>query len=550
MQLKPWINQYDAHVPASIQYPQSSLVDLLNSSVYKFSEKTCIVFENLTLTYRRVDELSSKLAKWLASIGIKRSDKVGIIIPNLPQFILVYFAILKCGGIVVAMNPYYRQREIQEFIELTEVKAIFCLEEIVSVVKKSIKDSASVTIITSSQDEIRQICGLKNNLNYGERFSNKKTFTLLEILKQENFIDRLPEPSYDDPAILQITGGTTGTPKAAIGLHKNLVANTIQFCKWCNLQSGEETFLSAIPLYHVYGMVLAMCLGIYVGAKIVLMTDPRRIDVILQLIEKFRPTFFPGVPGMFYGITINEKVQNRECDLSSIRACISGSAPLPADVKRRFELLTGGKLMEGYGLSEAPTATHCNPLNGKNKVNSIGLPLSDVDCRIMNIDNEDQEVPPDEVGELVIRGPQVMQGYLNNPQETLSSLRNGWLYTGDVAHMDQEGYFYIIDRKKSLIKVSGFQVWPSEIEKIINEHYAVKESCVGGIPEKVHGEKVIAWVVLKPNLIVTQKEIKNWCRKHLVSYKIPNKVIFIPELPKTTIGKILRRELIRSYLEK
>lgn len=551
MHIKPWVDNYDAHVPASIQYSQDSLVDIFEASAYKYSDETCLIFEEISLTYSQVDELSTRLAKSLSLIGIKKGDKVGLIFPNIPQFILAYFAILKCGGLVVAMNPNYRQREFQEFIEMTGVKAIFCLTENLSIIEASIDNNIeTITLITTTKEGISDICVTKPVKNPGQINKNTKIIPFIEMMQWGGLDEMLPYPSFNDPAILQFTGGTTGTPKAAIGLHRNLVANTLQFSTWCNLHPGQETILAAIPLYHVYGMVLAMCLGIYVGAKIVLMTDPRKVDLVLQLVEKYRPTFFPGVPGIFYGIANNEKVQNGECDLSSIKACISGAAPLSAEVKKQFELFTKGKLMEGYGLSEAPTATHCNPLYGRNKTGSIGLPLPDVDCRIIDIEDEKKEVSPGDIGELLISGPQIMLGYFNNPEESLIALQNGWLYTGDVAKMDKEGYFTLVDRKKSLIKVSGFQVWPSEIEKIVNDHPAVKESCVGGVPEVVQGEKVIAWVVLKPEVVTTQKEIINWCKKYLISYKVPSEVIFIQQVPKTTVGKTLRRELIGEYIEK
>lgn len=551
MHNKPWIERYDAHVPASIQYPQDSLVDIFEASAYKYSDKTCLIFEDLSLTYNQVDELSTRLAKSLSFLGIKRGDKVGIVFPNIPQFILAYFAILKCGGLVVAMNPNYRQREFQEFFNITGVKVVFCLTENLSIIEASIdKRSEKVTLINTSVEDINDICAIKPGKQHGQIKKSRKIISFIEIMQWSCLDEKLPTLSCNDPAILQFSGGTTGTPKAAIGLHRNLVANTLQFSVWCNLQPGQETILAAIPLYHVYGMVLAMCLGIYMGAKIILMTDPRKIDLILTLIEKHQPTFFPGVPGIFFGIANTERVQNGECDLSSIKACISGAAPLSAEVKKKFEFFTKGKLMEGYGLSEAPTATHCNPLYGGNKTSSIGLPLPDVDCRLVDIEDENKEVSQGDIGELVISGPQVMPGYFNNPEESLIALKNGWLYTGDIAMMDKEGYFYLVDRKKSLIKVSGFQVWPSEIEKIINDHPAVKESCVGGVPEDARGEQVIAWVVLKPEVVTTRNEIINWCKKYLSSYKVPSEVIFIQQIPKTIVGKTLRRELIREFIEK
>ena len=314
-------------------------------------------------------------------------------------------------------------------------------------------------------------------------------------------ITDFPIVGPDDAAIFQYSGGTTGVPKAAIGMHKNLIANVHQFQIWCDLKPGKETILAVIPLYHVYGMVLALAMSATIGAKLILVDDPKNIDLILEEIEKQKVTFFPGVPTMYYAINQNKKVKEGKCNLSSIKACISGSATLHPQIKEEFERLTGGKLVEGYGLSEAPTATHCNPLFGKNKTGSIGLPLPGVVCRVVDLENGLLDKKPGETGELILQGPQVMKGYHNNPSENKVALRDDWLFTGDVVRMDEDGYFFIVDRKKSLIKVGGFQVWPNEIEGVLNSHPLIQESAVGGIPDIEKGEKVIAWVVLKPGWI-------------------------------------------------
>ena len=336
-------------------------------------------------------------------------------------------------------------------------------------------------------------------------------------------------------------------PKAAIGMHKNLIANVHQFQTWCDLKPGKETILAVIPLFHVYGMVLALAMSAALGAKLILVDDPKNIDHILEEIEKQKVTFFPGVPTLYYAINQNKKVKEGKCNLSSIKACISGSATLHHQIKEEFEQLTGGKLIEGYGLSEAPTATHCNPLYGKNKTGSIGLPLPGVDCRVVDIDDGQTDRKIGEAGELILRGPQVMKGYHNNPEENKVALREGWLYTGDVVRMDEDGYFFIVDRKKSLIKVGGFQVWPNEIEAILNSHPLIQESAVGGIPDIEKGEKVIAWVVLKPGEELDKENIFQWCERQLVFYKLPVEIIFVDKIPRTGVGKVLRRELIADY---
>ncbi|MFU8772954.1 MAG: AMP-binding protein, partial [Anaerolineales bacterium] len=330
----------------------------------------------------------------------------------------------------------------------------------------------------------------------------------------------------------------------------NLVANALQIRSWMpGAEDGKETVLMAIPLFHVYGMVAGMLFAIRTGAAMVMVPNPRDLKDVMTNIQKYKATVFPGVPTLYNAINNHPDVLAGKFDLSTIKACISGSAPLMRETKEKFEAITGGKLVEGYGLSEAPTATHCNPLNGENRTGSIGLPLSDVDCRIVDLDDGKTVLPPREIGELVLQGPQVMKGYHNMPTETANTLQDGWLYTGDIAYMDEDGYFYIVDRKKELIKPSGYQVWPREVEEAIMEHPKVLEVGVAGIPDPYRGESVKAWVVVKPGESLSSDEVKEWCKERLANFKVPTEVDFRDELPKTTVGKILRRELVRQHKE-
>src|SRR3990172_1830667 len=356
----------------------------------------------------------------------------------------------------------------------------------------------------------------------------------------------------DDVALYQYSGGTTGVSKAAIALHRNLVANSLQIRAWMsNIEMGREIVLMAIPLFHVYGMVAGMTFAIAAGATMVMIPNPRDIDDVLSSIAKYRPTVYPGVPAMYNAINGNPDVIAGKVDVSSIKGCISGSAPLMRETKEKFEALTGGKLVEGYGLSEAPTATHCNPLQGENRTGSIGLPMPDVDSRIISLDDSMTILNTGEVGELAIKSPNVMRGYLKMPTEAENTLRDGWLMTGDIARMDEDGYFYIVDRKKELIKPGGYQVWPREVEEVLSGHPKVLEAAAAGIPDAYRGETVKAWVVLKPGQAATEDELKTWCTDKLAKFKIPSSIEFRSEpLPKTTVGKILRRELVREHKEK
>jgi long-chain acyl-CoA synthetase len=325
----------------------------------------------------------------------------------------------------------------------------------------------------------------------------------------------------------------------------------LQIRSWfVNAQEGKETVLMAIPLFHVYGMVAGMLFGIRSGATLVMVPNPRDLKDVLTNIQKYHTTIFPGVPTLYNAINNHPDVKAGKYSLSSIKACISGSAPLMRETKEKFEALSGGKLFEGYGLSEAPTATHCNPLLGENRTGSIGLPLPDVDVRIVSLDDGVTTLPIGEIGELVVKGPQVFKGYHNMPTETVNALREGWLYTGDIARMDEDGYCYIVDRKKELIKPGGYQVWPREVEEVIASNPKVLEVGVAGVPDPYRGETVKAWVVLKPGETLTEEEVRAWCKERMAPFKVPTQVEFRKELPKTTVGKILRRELVREHKEK
>jgi long-chain acyl-CoA synthetase len=363
------------------------------------------------------------------------------------------------------------------------------------------------------------------------------------------------ELAPDDTALFQYSGGTTGVSKGAVATHYNVVANALQIKNWMtNIQEGNEIVLMGIPLFHVYGMVAGMHFGMASGASLVMIPNVRDLKDVLENIKKYRPTIFPGVPTLYNALNNHPDVVSGKYDLSSIKACISGSAPLMRETKERFEQLSGGKVFEGFGLSEAPTATHCNPLLGENRTGSIGLPLPDVDAKIISLDDGETEMPVGEIGEIVINSPNVMKGYHNMPTETANTLRKlkdgkTWLFTGDIARMDEDGYFYIVDRKKELIKPGGFQVWPREVEEVLAEHPKVLEAGVAGIPDPYRGETVKAWIVLKPGETATEEELKVFCKEKLAAYKVPTHYEFRDELPKTTVGKILRRELVRQHKE-
>lgn len=541
----PWFARYDSHVPAQLDYPDITINGLLDKAIREYGEQVFIHFRRKRLTYKQTGVYLQTLTQNFMRLGLEKGDCAAILLPNIPQFVLVYYALLRAGAVVAALNPFYKAGEYEQLLGDSKPKMVICLDTHTEIVQELASKIGIINIISTNIDDWKDY---EESLAGEVVPAQKNIYDLNDLLfGSVNLRDlQLPDVKPDDAAIYQYSGGTTGMPKAAIGLHRNIAANVAQFRTWCDLRERQEVILAAIPLYHVYGMVLAMNMGAALGASVVLVDDPRDTSFVLSQIEQHKVTFYPGVPSMYYAINQNPDVQAGKHDLHSIKACISGSAPLHPQIKADFERLTGGRLMEGYGLSEAPTATHCNPLKGENKSGSIGLPLPDVDCRVVDLETGDYEVGVGEIGELTLRGPQVMRAYLNQPEETGQALRGGWLYTGDVVRMDKEGYFYIVDRKKDLIKVSGFQVWPNEVEQVINKHPLAAESAVGGVPDMARGEKVIAWVVRKSEEL-TAEDVRSWCREELAAYKVPDEVHFIEKLPRSGVGKVLRRKLVGDY---
>jgi len=553
----PWFERYDKGVPHTIDYPAVPLYFFLEESARKYPDKPCTIFKGATISYKEMNTITDKVAAALAAMGVKKGDRVGVFMPNTPQFVMAYFGILKAGGVVVATNPLYTPPEIEHQVNDAGIEIMLVMSNFYEKMKVAQPKTKIKTLIVTNLKEtlpplLRVLFTLVKEKKGGFRVELQPgDIWFQDLLAKYSLSDR---PKMDigpnDTALFQYSGGTTGISKGAIAMHRNLVANALQIKSYMpDLSEGNELVLMAIPLFHVYGMVAGMLFAMASGATMIMEPDPRAMKDILGDIQKLHPTIYPGVPAMYNAINNNPDVQAGKYDVSSIKACISGSAPLMRETKEKFEALTGGKLVEGYGLSEAPTATHCNPVYGENRTGSIGLPLPDVDAKIISLDDGKTEMPLGEIGELVIKGPQVFKGYHNMPTETANTLRDGWLYTGDIARMDEDGFFYIVDRKKELIKPGGYQVWPREVEEAISANPKVLEVGVAGIPDPYRGETVKAWVVVKPGETLTEDEIKVWCKERLAAFKVPTHIEFRNELPKTTVGKILRRELVRQHKE-
>ncbi len=540
MTSRPWLNHYDSGVPTHLDYPAVPVFHFLDEAARLCPERLCLIYQGETTTYREVADQSDRLAAALINLGILKGDRVGIFMPNCPEFVLAYFAILKAGAVVVAINPLYTPPEIVHQVNDAGVETVFCAAGLYDRIKAAQPDTALRRVIATGDVTLQSSDVHFKSLLYPKSSKvakgKDKSFTSFAFKS---------EIRADDIALFQYTGGTTGIAKAAVIRHRNLVANALQFKAWMStLEEEKETFLLALPIYHIYGMVCGMLLGMALHATLVIIPDPRDIPNLLTSIQRHKVTYFPAAPTLYNAINNAPDVTAGRVDLTSIKACISGSAPLMKQTKEKFERLTGGRIVEGYGLSEAPTATHCNPVQGENRFGSVGLPLPDVDARIVSLEDGLTGMPVGETGELVVQSPQVMQGYHNMPGETDLALRNGWLYTGDIARMDAQGYFYIVDRKKELIKPGGMEVWPREVEQVISAHTGVAEVAVAGIPDAYRGETVKAWVVLRPGVTLTSTEIQAWCRERLAPFKVPTSVEFRQQLPKSTLGKVLKRELI------
>lgn len=552
---KPWIKSYDEGIPASIDYPEIASFELLEEAAKKNPEKVCTYFKGAEITYKEMNEMTDRLAAGLYALGIRKGDRVGLFIPNTPQFVIAFYAILKIGGIVVATNPLYTQREIEYQVNDAGVEVMILMTNNYEMVKEiQHKTRIKQLVVTNIKEALPPVTRLLFTLVREKKSGFRVKLRDNDVWMQDLINQHQPEDRPDvkvgayDTALFQYSGGTTGISKGVIATHFGLVANAYQIRAWNTRQSSRDpVVLMAIPLYHAYGMVVGLKYGMLIGASFVMVPDPRDMTDVLENAVKYKATIYPGVPAMYNAINNHPDVLSGKYDLSTISVCISGSAPLMRETKLKFEEITGGKLAEGYGLSEAPVASHCNPISGTNKTGSIGLPFPDVDCKIINLDDEVSEMPVGEIGELILKGPQVMKGYHNMPTETANALRDGWLYTGDIAYMDEDGYFYIVDRKKELIKPGGFQVWPREVEEVLSDHPAVLEVGVGGVPDPESGEAVKAWVVLKPGQSASEDELKTFAREGLAAYKVPREIEFRDELPKTAVGKILRRELVKEH---
>ena len=550
---KPWLKHYDPGVPETIDYPQATMEQILAGND---PQAVATVFKGASLTYGQLNALIDRMAAALQKLGVKKGDRVALHLPNCPQFVIAYYGTLRAGGIVVPCNPVYVAREMEYQLNDAGAEVIVTLSAFYNTIRE-IRANTSlrhviVAKIKSYFPPLLKVLFtlLKESGHRVDITGEADTWWFQDLLRSAPTRPSPVEIDLQDTAVLMYTGGTTGVSKGAQLTHRNIVVNAAQCAYWLRTVGRGARILTALPLFHSYAMTACMNHAVFVGGSVILAPNPRDLKDVLATIHKQRPTIYPGVPAMYVAINNSPEVAAGKYDLSSIEACISGAAGLPREVQEKFQQLTGGRLVEGYGLSEASPVTHVNPIYGENRIGYIGIPVPDTLAKIVDLETGDEELPPGEVGELCVKGPQVMKGYWNIPTETANVLRDGWLHTGDIATMTEDGYFQIIDRKKDMILgAGGYNVYPREIEEVLYTHPKVKEVVAAGVPMGEKGERVKVWIVLKEGETATEEEILAFCTENLAPYKRPKFVEFRDELPKTIVGKMLRRVLVEEELK-
>ena len=549
-----YFKQYDKGVPYTLApYPELTLVDVLSKSSRQRPSHPALLFQGTAISYGELERQSDTFASELMNLGIKPGDRVALLLPNSPQFMISMFGAWKAGGIIVPLNPLYTERELEHALCESGAETVIVLTPFYNKVKAIQTHTPVRNVIATNIKEFLPLV-------------KKLLFTLAKEKKEGHRIDVQPgdlwlsnllrrykdtyksshSVKHTDPAILLFSGGTTGTPKAALGSHHALFMAGTQLRAWLInvLNDWDDVIMLNMPLFHAYGLVGVMATGLVGHNTFAVVPNPRDLNDLLNTIQNVRPAFLPGVPTLFNALLDHPKVKSGQANLTSIKLCISGASSLLAETKQRFEKITGGRIIEAYALTESMLGATVSPVLGLYKPGSIGIPLPDVEIKIVDLETGEDKLAYGEIGEILLRAPQIMQGYWKKPDETTAMLRDGWLFTGDIGYQDEDGYVFIVDRKKDLIKPSGFQVWPRDVEEVIATHPAVAEVCVGGIPDLHTVEAVKAWVVLYPEQQLGEAELRDYCRKKLAAYKVPRVIEFRESLPKSNVGKILRRELV------
>jgi len=553
-----WLANYDSDVPRSLEpYPERTLLDYLSESARDYPRRPALLFKKRSVSYSELERHSTSFAAGLKSLGVKEGDRVALCLPNCPQFMVAELGAWKAGAIVCPLNPTYSPREMEEALSTTGARVAVVLSRYYEKVKElQPRTSLQRVISTSIKDylpfHLRIAYTLLKEKKEGDRVKLRDDDVQFSRLMVRHRMSAAQQRriSPNDVAVILMSGGTTGTPKGVAGNHRGMVMAGLQLQAWLKPAIDEWTdiIMLPLPLFHTYGNTGVQSLALINHNPVSLIPNPRELRDVLEEINQVRPAFICAVPTLLNGIMNHSMARQGKVDFSSIKLCFSGAAALMVETRKRFEELTGGVVIEGYSLTEAQMAVVANPVRGEKKTGSVGMPLPDVEVRVIDADDGHTPVPPGEVGEIVVQAPQLMQGYWERPQETSDMLRTGnhgerLLFTGDLGYLDEDGYLFIVDRKKDLIKTSGYQVWPREIEEVISAHPAVAEVGVAGLPDSMRGETVKAWIVLRPGMKATRSDMKLYCREHLAQYKVPSTYEFVDDLPKSAAGKVLRRVL-------
>jgi long-chain acyl-CoA synthetase len=551
---KIWLKSYAAGVPAEIEFEKTPLADALTRSAGQFPNRPALIFQGTSVTYQQLDDMVSRFASALVSLGVKPGDKVAVLLPNLVQTVVAIYGAMRAGAVVALNNPLYTDRELEHQYNDSGSVLLVSLDVLVPRMI-NLRQKTGIRKIVSCHIRDFLPFPLKQLFPFVKKGMHLKTPAAPDVYEFMDLVKKYPplkdhhKPGWEDTAVLLYTGGTTGVSKGVELTHGNLSSNVQQCRVWFqDFDSGKETVVGCLPFFHSFGMTSAMNTAIFYGYSDILIPKPEP-KPILEAIHKYKATFMPAVPTLYNGLINFPDL--KKYDLTSLKGCFSGGAPMPMETMRTFEKLTGSQICEGYGLTETSPVTHINPYGAKTKLGTIGLPIPNTEAKIVDVDNYNKEITePGQPGEICLKGPQIMKGYINRPDETALTLRDGWLLTGDIAIFDEEGYFSIVDRKKDMIISGGFNIYPRDVDEVLFSHPKILEACVIGVPDAYSGERIKAYVVLKEGETTTPEEIIEYCKENLVKYKVPKYVEFVKDLPKSAVGKILRKELRKMDQEK
>jgi long-chain acyl-CoA synthetase len=553
MEERIWHKSYAEGVPPSVDYEKITLSEVLERTAKNFPDTVALIMMGKKITYRQLDELVNRFAAALADLGIKKGDKVALLLPNMPQVVIASYAAFKLGAVVVMNNPLYTERELEHQLRDSDSKMAICMDLLVPRVLK-LKDKTGIETVIACHIRDYLPFPLKQLFPFVKKGMHRKigpgegVYDFLDLVKTYPATPPSTEVSFDDLAALLYTGGTTGLSKGVMLTHANCSICIQQLKAWLpDVEEGKESMLGTFPIFHIAGFTTGMNTAILRGITLILIPRPDP-GTVLEMTRKYKPNWFPGVPTIFVGVLNHPDFP--KTDFSFVKGCVSGAAPLAVETVRQWEETVGAGIVECYGLTETAVLSHANPWGGKVKVGSVGVPVPDTDCRIVDVETGTKEMPQGESGEILLKGPQVTEGYYKNPEETENAIRDGWLYTGDIGYMDEDGYLFIVDRKKEMIIAGGYNIYPRDIDEVLYEHPKIQEACAVGIPDIYRGETVKAFIALKPGETLTEEEVIAHCKEKLAVYKVPKIVEFMDELPKSVIGKVLRRKLKEMEMEK